>query len=54
MRAQGRRLANGPVWADWFLELEELLARREATGGRCQKPGSRHSHRTSSSRARSY
>jgi len=30
MRAQGRRAA-GPVWADWFLELEEMLEKRRAT-----------------------
>jgi len=54
MGAQGRRAASGPVWADWFLELEELLERRGAIRSRYQKPGSRHGHRTSSSRARSY
>jgi len=41
MRAQGRRLANGPVWADWFLELEELLEQRERTRGRHCHPGRR-------------
>jgi len=44
MRAQGRRAA-GPVWADWFLELEELLQRREAIRGRYQQPGPRQSRR---------
>ncbi len=53
MGAKGRRLADGSVWADWFLELEEILERREATRNRYQKASSRYSHRTSSSRARS-
>jgi hypothetical protein len=30
MSAQGRRAARGPVWADWFLELEELLHKGRA------------------------
>ncbi len=50
MRTQGRRLAAGPVWADWFLELEELLERREALRSRSQRSGSRHSTRSASSR----
>ena len=54
MRAQGRRAASGPVWAGWFLELEELLARREATGGRCQRPSGGRSFRLSGVRARSH
>ena len=53
MRAQGRRAA-GPVWADWFLELEELLERRGAIRARFHRQGSRHSHRTSSSKARGF
>ena len=35
MRSQGRRAASGPVWAGWFLELEELLHRRHAN----RRPG---------------
>jgi hypothetical protein len=45
MRAQGRRAASGPVWADWFLELEEMLQRRETIRGRDQQSSSRHSRR---------
>ncbi len=45
MRAQGRRVANGPVWAEWFLELEELLERREVTRARYQQPRARHRRR---------
>lgn len=50
MGAQRRRVANGPVWADWFLELEELLERREALRSRSQRSGSRHSTRSGGSR----
>ena len=52
MRTQGRGTASGPVWAGWFLELEELLARREATGGRYQRPSGGRSFRLSGVRAR--
>lgn len=37
MRAQGRRVTNGPVWAAWFLELEELLDRRETPRSRSRR-----------------
>jgi len=33
MRAQGQRAASGPVWADWFLELEEMLERYDLSSG---------------------
>ncbi len=42
MGAQRRRVANGPVWADWFLELEELLKRRQANRGRYQRSDRSH------------
>ena len=54
MRAQGQRVANGPVWADWFLELLELLERREATQTRFQRPSSRRTARSGTSRSRNY
>ncbi len=40
MRAQERRAA-GPVRADWFLELEEMLERRKATRSRYKRSSSR-------------
>jgi hypothetical protein len=46
MRAQGRRVANGPVWADWFLELEEMLERRKANRSRYKRSSSRRSQGT--------
>jgi hypothetical protein len=41
MGAQGRRLTDGSVWADWFLELEGLLERRERIRNRYQRQDSR-------------
>ncbi len=52
MRAQGRRLTDGPVWADWFLELEELLQRREATRSRHKRPSASQRDGTSGGMAR--
>jgi len=52
MRAQGRRAARGLVWADWFLELEERLERREATSGRHKRPSSSQRDGTAGGRAR--
>ena len=43
MRAQGRRVASAPMWADWFLELEELLEGREAARSRYKRSSSRRS-----------
>ena len=52
MRTQGRRAASGPVWADWFLELEEMLERRKASRSGHKRPASRQSHGTAGGRAR--
>ena len=52
MRAQGRRSATGPVWADWFLELEEMLERREATRSRHKRPSASQRDGTSGGGAR--
>jgi hypothetical protein len=46
MRAQGRRAASGPVWADWFLELEEMLERRKAGWSGHKRSSSRRSQGT--------
>ena len=51
MRSQGRRAA-GPVWADWFLELEEMLERRKASRSAQRRPTSRQSHSSAGGRAR--
>jgi hypothetical protein len=51
MKAQGRRAA-GPVWADWFLELEEMLERRKATRSRHKRPSSSQRDGTAGGRAR--
>ena len=45
MRAQRSRVANAAVWADWFLELEELLEQRGADVNRSQRPGHRSKSR---------
>jgi len=50
MSAQGRRAA-GPVWADWFLELEEMLGRK-ATRSRHKWPSFGQRHATAGGRAR--
>jgi len=53
MSAQGRRAA-GPVWADWFLELEEMLERRKATRSRHKRPSFGQRHATAGGRGRGY
>ena len=51
MRTQGRGTASGPVWAGWFLELEEMLERRKATRSRHKRPGVGQRHATAGGRA---
>ncbi len=48
MRAQGRRAASGVVWADWFLELEELLYKRRIA----RRVGPRQDFQSAGSKAR--
>ncbi len=51
MRVRKRRLARKPVFADWFVELEELLERREAAGAR-RRGGSRQGLRSPDNKER--
>jgi len=51
MRARSRAVHARPMWADWFLELEELLERRESTRDRSQRLCLRRSPRSIRGRA---
>jgi len=45
MRAQRSSVATAPVWADWFVQLEELLGQRGADFDRFQRPDHRSTSR---------